>query len=181
MENFIPPSAAGALIPQYSGNSRWAYEYLFDPEWMIKVYNPDRIVFERVGIKSNQFELDTYQHFQTLGLAQWLAPCKMQDGLFLMKRPSPLPSGTYHVPKFLTNRLDYWGILDGQPVTTNYPYEIFVENEKLYGYVPRMTGIPDRYSDLDINKKIKYKQIKTALDQNFINLLSSEFQTLIVS
>lgn len=181
MTTFVPPDAAGSLIADYSTQSRLVYEYLFDPQWMIKYNDPNWAVFNKLAADKNQFELDNYQNFTQINWAQWMAPCKMENNLFLMRRPTPLAPGNYQVPKFFNKDSKQWGMLDGQLVTVRYPFHSFFENGLLCCRFAYGTAvIPERFG-LQNTNKFPNQQYKAVLDQETLNYIKTEFQTITVS
>lgn len=187
--NEYPPLAAGEKI--YTTEYRDVFEYLFDPEWMIKTFKPEyALLVEKIStgtgarIDLNALELETYQRFQTYGLSSWLAPCKFENGLFLMKRPQALAAGSYQVPTFLNKDPKYWGSLNGQLVVTEYSYDFVTQNGNTYLILKlahEELGLPE-VAGQTINLGIKGAlKNKIKVDSTLINFMSSRRQTIVVA
>ena len=112
----------GKLIGK--GRSRLVYEYLPDPDWVVKINKRNVNYFgEHAVHDANADEYFWYNELKTIELHTWLAECKYVDGLFLMRRADKLDPGKYAVPMwFKDNNADNWGLVNNELVAIDYSW-----------------------------------------------------------
>lgn len=146
----------GKLIGE--GKSRLVYEYLPDPNWVVKI-NKENVNY--FGIEAvhdaNADEYFWYNELKKIGLHTWLAECKYSNDLFLMRRAGNLTPGKYAIPMwFKDTNADNWGLINNKLVSIDYAWFHIKKQPTWYidnGEVKR------REVSLDLFASLKRKEI----------------------
>jgi hypothetical protein len=106
------------------GKSRKVFEYLPDPSYVIKL--------NKTANDINLLEFNTYLYFKECDLNYLLAPCKYENGNFIMKKVKHPNVGIYDVPCYFSKKDYNWGQLDDKLVRIDYAWNIISINDETY-------------------------------------------------
>lgn len=123
MFDYIKPTSAGELIGM--GKSRHVYEYIPDPNYVIKI-NVDPI------IDYNYRERMTYEAFSKFGYDWILARCFLQNGMHLMVRADKPVTGVKYDVRMFTPKSKNWGIINNTPHRIDYTWDTIIEDRTYF-------------------------------------------------
>ena len=128
----------GSLIGE--GKSRKVYEYLLDPNYVVKINNKSFTEFAN----PNRCEFNVFQLLDSYGLSELLAPCRMEGEHLIMLKTSPLPKGVYSVPVVFCDRPKNWGMLNNRLYRIDYGWNT--------EYIDNQLVIRKKINDIDLEK-----------------------------
>lgn len=172
------PECAGNYIAH--GKFRVVYEHKTLSDYVVKVQHsyPAVIVGQEIDIDFNKLEYLNYVMLCKYGLGSYLAPCKYENSYLLMRKADPAKELPKQLPfLFSDNKLDNWGIIDGNTVKVDY--QSFTSHLNKSGQLSKIYefhALKDPFGD---EKKIVVHVCPEAYEMwsktNIVNIVPSKF------